>query len=69
MSARDKDELILNPVTGELDMIRKFNPDRLITSSLNSAGNPHVEYDVQSGLYIEAGPQLIYDSEGNVVTT
>ena len=66
-SNRDKDELILNPVTGQLDMVRTFNANRIVTDDLNSAGNPLMVYDMQSGLYVSAGFQIVTDEFGNVI--
>lgn len=69
MAARDKDELILNPVTGKLDMIRKFNPDRIVVSEYNAAGGQRVAWNVASSSWVEDGPVVVIDNNGNVVTT
>ena len=66
-SPKDKDIEVFNPLSGKFDTVRKFNPDRLISHQLNPAGNPLMEYDIISGTYYEAGPQLVFDEEGNVV--
>lgn len=69
MTAKDKEELVLNPITGQLDLIRKFNPDRIITSEYNAAGGARVIWDVALSTWVEDGPVVIMDSNGNVVTT
>lgn len=65
--AKDHDLLVVNPVTGKLDTIRKFNPDRIITAQLNSAGNPRLIYDAVSNTFIEDGATVVIDNNGNVV--
>jgi hypothetical protein len=69
MSNRDQDELVLNPLTGQLDFIRKFNPNRIVTHSTNQADNLLVVYDMVSGTYLPMGPVVVTDNDGNVVTT
>lgn len=64
---RDKDELVLNPVTGELDMVRKFNEDRIVTAKLNAAGQPRKIWDPASNTFIDDGPAVVVDNNGNVV--
>lgn len=64
----DRDELILNPITGELDMVRTFDPNRIVTANRNSAGHKFSTYDVQTSSYLEDGPRVVIDNEGNVVT-
>ena len=67
--ARDKDEAVINPFTGKLDMVRNFEPNRVITHSCNPAGNPLTVYDPVSGAYFAADDALVTDENGNVVTT
>lgn len=69
MAEIDNDEAIINPFTGELDMVRNFNVNRIVTNSFNQAGNPLVIYDPLSGLYLDAGPSVVVDINGNVVST
>lgn len=64
---KDKDSLVLNPVTGKLDMVRSFNVDRILTADKNSAGNALVVFDPLSGQYLDPGPQIITDENGNLV--
>lgn len=64
----DREELVLNPTTGKLDMVRIFNPDRIITHERNAAGTKLMTYDYASGTHIEAGPEVVVDQYGNVVT-
>ena len=67
MSAKDQDIAILNPFTGNLDMIRKFNVDRIATHNMNPAGNQRVIYDLNSGMWIPEDPAIVTDDAGNVV--
>ena len=64
----DREELVLNPVTGELDVVRIFDPNRIVTAQRNSAGHKFQTYDVQTGTYLEDGPRVVIDNNGNVVT-
>lgn len=66
--AKDKDILVLNPTTGNLDLVRKFNPNRIISHLYSPFGNPLMFFDPTINVYYEAGPQLVFDNEGNVVT-
>lgn len=68
-SPKDKEELVLNPITGKLDIVKTFNPDRIITAQRNAAGQKFMTWDVASESFIEDGPRIITDEEGNVVTT
>ena len=67
--AKDKLKFELNPITGELDLVKEFNPDRILSHSLNPAGNKIMQYDPISATYFEAGPEIVFDNDGNVVTT
>lgn len=64
----DREELVLNPVTGKLDVVSQFNPNRIVTAERNSAGHKFVTYDFQTGQYLEDGPRVVVDGNGNVVT-
>ena len=50
-------------------MVRKFNPDRIITHQLNPSGNPMVMYDPLTGFYFPMGFVVVTDNNGNVVVT
>ena len=69
MSAKDKEELVLNPVTGKVDVVIKFNPDRIIIAERNSAGTKFMTWDPASSSFIEDGPQVVVTDDGKVVTT
>lgn len=58
---------IFNIFTGQPIPAIKFNPDRLVTSDLNSAGQPRVIWNPESSSYIPDGPTVVIDNEGNVV--
>jgi len=64
----DDDELVLNPITKKLDMVRNFNADRIVTATLNQAGQPRMTFDVASNSQIPDGPTVVIDNDGNVVT-
>jgi hypothetical protein len=66
-SPKDKEELVLNPVTGKLDVVRKFNADRIVTSELGPNGNPLYMFDPITSTYFQAGPFVVCDNNGNVV--
>jgi hypothetical protein len=63
----DREELSLNPITKKLDLVRQFNPDRIVTANRNSAGHKFQTYDVQTNNYLEDGPRVVIDNDGNVV--
>ena len=67
--AKDQLATTLNPLTGQLDMVQKFEPNRIITHSLNPAGNPMTNYDPMTSHYFPADDEIVTDSQGNVVTT
>lgn len=67
MPTRDKDSLILNPITGELDFVRIFNENRIIVSEYNAAGSRRMTYDAFSGTHLDDGPIVVVDNNGNVV--
>lgn len=64
----DREELSLNPITKKLDLVRQFNPDRIITHERNVAGTLLSTYDYASDSHIIAGPDVVVDQYGNVVT-
>ena len=66
-SPKDKQELVLNPVTGKLDTINKFNPDRIITHDKNAAGNKMKLFDPESNAYVDMGDLIVTDENGDVV--
>lgn len=69
MSEKDKEELVLNPVTGQLDLVVKFNPDRIIVAERNSAGTKFMTWDPASQTFIEDAPHIVVTDDGKVVTT
>lgn len=67
MSAKDKLKFELNPITGELDLVREFNADRILTHIKNAAGGTLLTYNAASGQFIEMDPLVVVDNNGNVV--
>ena len=66
-TVKDKTALDFNYLTDKFDLVRKFNPDRIVTNERNAAGTKLMEYDAASQTHIEAGPQVVTDEDGNVV--
>ena len=52
---KDKIQFVFNPFTGKLDAVKQFNPDRIVTASLNSAGSPRLVWDPVSSTFVEDG--------------
>jgi hypothetical protein len=66
-SPRDQNKYVFNPFTGNLDAVVKFNPDRIVTNTLNAAGHPRLIWDAASNSFIPDGPDVVVDNNGNVV--
>jgi len=66
-SPKDKEELVVNPTTGKLDVVRIFNENRIITHEKNSVGNPLLIYDPAASAYIPLDFLTVTDNDGNVV--
>lgn len=64
---KDKTGLDFNYITGKLDLVKKFNPDRIVTNMYNAAGTQLVTFDLASGKYISMDPVVVTDNEGHVV--
>lgn len=47
------------------EIIRIFN--KITTSDVNVLGNPNFFYDDVACKFVEAGPQILFDDDGNVV--
>lgn len=65
--AKDKLKFELNPITGELDLVKEFNSNRIVTHYLNSTGQPSLALDQASNQYLDLGPLVVVDNDGNVV--
>jgi hypothetical protein len=66
---KDKLKVEFNPITGKFDLVRVFNPNRIITHENNAAGYPLMTYDGRSGQHIAMDPLIVTDEDGNVVVT
>jgi hypothetical protein len=64
----DREELVINPTTGKLDVVRIFDPNRIVTHERNAAGTKLMTWDAASQTFIEDGPDIVIDQYGNVVT-
>jgi hypothetical protein len=64
----DKTHVVFNPLykTG-LTPVVKFNPDRIVTSSLNAAGQPRMIWNPATNAFIPDGPDIVVDNNGNVI--
>lgn len=68
-SANDQTVGVVNPLPAPLQLVKNFNPNRIVTHSCNPAGNPLTVYDPVSGAYFAADDSVVTDEQGNVVTT
>ena len=66
-SPNDQTKYVFNPFTGNLDAVVKFNVDRILTTTLNSAGNPKVTWNAETNSYVPDGPDILVDINGNVI--
>jgi hypothetical protein len=65
----DKIKYIYNPLEGTgLTPTAKFNTDRILTTTLNSAGQPKVTWNETTSSYVPDGPDVLVDINGNVLT-
>jgi len=66
-NVKDKTAFDFNVITGQLDLVRKFNPNRIVTNERNAAGTKRMTHDPASGTYLDDGPAIVTDEDGNVV--
>jgi hypothetical protein len=66
-NVKDKIAYEWNVFTDELDVINRFNENRIVTAERNSAGTINMIYDPASKTHIETGPYVVTDNNGNVV--
>lgn len=64
----DKEEQVINPLTGEFDTVRIFDPNRILTSEYIHTGSIRAVYDTASATYVQDNPVIVIDNHGNVVT-
>jgi uncharacterized protein YbbK (DUF523 family) len=64
---KDKTKYVYNFDTDLLDVVDKFNVDRIVTAERNPAGTKNMIYDPASGTHIESGPTVVIDNEGHVI--
>jgi hypothetical protein len=67
VATKDKQAFLFNPLTGSLDLVLKFNENRIVTHQYNAAGTLLRTYDIASGTEIELGFLTVTDNDGNVV--
>ena len=63
----DRDELVINPILGTLDVVRIFDPNRILTHERNSSGTLYSTFDTANGVQVSDGPRVVVDNNGNVV--
>lgn len=66
-NVKDKTGYEYNVFTDEMDVVRKFNVDRIVTAERNAAGHLNMIYDPASGTHIEAGAAVVTDINGNLI--
>lgn len=64
---KDKIGYEWNVFTDDLDIVNKFNANRIVTAEYNAAGTKNMTYDQASGTQIDASFQIVTDEFGNVV--
>lgn len=69
MSNKDKQSFLFNPLTGNFDLVLKFNENRIVTHGYNSAGGKLMVFDPLSMSHIDLGFLVVTDNDGNVVVT
>ena len=64
-------KFVFNPFTATFDIVdtgsSSTNFDEIVTAELNAAGNPRLIYDPVSRTFIQDGPTVVIDNNGNVV--
>lgn len=63
----DTIKFLFNIFTGNFSPAIKFNPDRIVTSQLNSAGQPLVVWNAATSSYVPFGPEVVVDNDGDVI--
>ena len=66
-NVKDKTSYEYNFDTEKVDIVKKFNVDRIVTVEYNAAGTKNMTYDQASGTHINEGFQVVTDENGNVV--
>lgn len=64
---KDKLKYEFNMITGQLDLVLEFNPNKIVTHELTPFGNSRMSFDPITNSYYEAGPDMVCDSNGSVV--
>ena len=65
---KDKKKMVINPITGKVDVVAEFNTSKIITHSKNQMGNDIVFFDPNFNIYVPADDMVVTDNEGNVVS-
>lgn len=64
---RDREDFVFNPFTGNFDVVKIFNEDRIVTSEYNEGGHLNMIWDQVSQTFIELGFLVVTTDKGNVV--
>jgi hypothetical protein len=63
----DTIKYLFNVFTGNFSPAIKFNENRIVTSQLNSAGQPKVTWNAATNSYVPDGPDIVVSNEGDVI--
>lgn len=63
----DRKKFVVNPITGELDLISKFNANRIVTNDKNLLDRDNLIYDAVANTHLLMGPLVVTDNDGNVI--
>lgn len=63
----DTIKYLFDVFTGNFSPAIKFNPDRIVTNQLNSAGQPKVTWNEATSSYVPDGPDIVVDDSGDVI--
>jgi len=64
---KDKQAFLFNPITGNFDLVLKFNENRIVTAEYTMSGSKYMTYDSFTMSFIDDGPRVVTDNNGNVV--
>jgi hypothetical protein len=60
-------KFVLNPISGQLDLVNISDESEIVTHTQNSAGNPLSIYDPTLGVNLAMGPLPVTDNNGNLL--
>lgn len=66
-TVKDFEKILINYITGKLDLAIEFNANRIVTHERGITGRPLMDYDAALDRHVVAGPRAITDNDGNVI--